>query len=284
MDENIKRFHFAIPSLRKEMLLSFNLLPPKQGYFSIICYHESDRQEIARILPSKQMMYSFKGKIFSNDCDILKFHTNSSIVTLEILAHDGAKIQKLDEIVFSSSEKNEQLTDNVSKVLEILFEPKAQYLVEHQDNYRICFPCSIYHALRLLKEDEYSLNQIMDRVFDSEHQIYGNWSLGSFGTYAITSRKWMMKIHRQFSWDEMKAEISQNKPVIVSVQGELKGAQKPFLDGHLMTVAGYDENSIQVLDSACNKNEDVLRSYLKNDFLIAWSRRNNTAFTFEKKQ
>ena len=70
---------------------------------------------------------------------------------------------------------------------------------------------------------------------------------------------------------------------MVSIQGELKGAYKPFYDGHLIILTSINDEYVECLDSATEDVEKVKKEYCIKEFLAAWTRRNNVTFIFQKK-
>ena len=260
-------------------------MPPKKGYFSLSCHVRNETAVIAEIYEKKQFMFSYSGHNFENKCDILQFHSDLLAEGyLELKALDGAKLEPEDEIYMSEANPTFlTLKNTLKRDLEISFDPIAQYLIPHKDSNRVCFAACLWHSFKLLTGRSLDIFEVMEKLYDHHHHIYGNWSLGSMAFHALSSREYSLRIHRYYSLELIEQQLVMNKPVIVSIQGEIEGAIKPFLDGHLLTVVGLDEKSVIVLDSASNTRVEVLKRYPMPSFLKAWERRNYTAFTFEKK-
>jgi hypothetical protein len=67
---------------------------------------------------------------------------------------------------------------------------------------------------------------------------------------------------------------------MVSVRGELVGAAKPYNDGHLLLVVGYDAKQKKIIchDPAFEDVSQVAASYDVDGFLKAWARSRNLAY------
>jgi hypothetical protein len=69
------------------------------------------------------------------------------------------------------------------------------------------------------------------------------------------------------------------------VRGPLPGSAKPYANGHLMAVIGYDpsQQTVICMDPAFPADSETHVVYHLSDFLQAWSRRGNVAYVFAKK-
>jgi hypothetical protein len=80
--------------------------------------------------------------------------------------------------------------------------------------------------------------------------------------------------------------LSQGSPVAVSVRGALPGAPKPYTDGHLMVIIGYDAVKQQVIchDPARAADHETACVYPLVDFLRAWEKSHRLTYCVYERQ
>lgn len=106
----------------------------------------------------------------------------------------------------------------------------------------------------------------------------------SYGVHAVPVAETLSEFgllaeaHKDFSWDDLRAEIAQGRPVIVWVTGHMWGGKAEEYrakDGETVTVArfehsmvlvGYDDQKVYVIDASYGKREP----YPIKDFLRSW--------------
>ncbi len=125
------------------------------------------------------------------------------------------------------------------------------------------------------------------------YDAWGNIPPASYGVHAkpiaalLQQYGFDAQAHKQFGWDDLKAEIAANRPVIVWIIGQMwsgKAVKMKVTDGkwvtvakneHTMIVIGYDSQKVYVVDAYSGANQ----SYPKNTFLKSWSVLGNMAVT-----
>lgn len=145
---------------------------------------------------------------------------------------------------------------------------------------RLCSPTSTTAVVRYLTKRKLDPLQFADLVWDSQHDIYGNWILNTaeaacqLGTTAYVARL--------TSFDPIYASLKRGFPVVVSVRGPLTGSAQEYASGHLIAVIGYDpeKNTVLCMDPAFPTDDKTLTSYPLADFLTAWNRRHGVAYLF----
>lgn len=153
--------------------------------------------------------------------------------------------------------------------------PQRSQMIVPQIGNVICSPTSLsmvleYHGF--FEETE----RVAKGVFDYGAEIYGNWA---YNVAYAGSKEFTAYIARFTDLDQIKAMISQGKPLVVSIRTktaeELKGAPQAYPSGHLIAVRGFKVvdgvEYIIVNDPAALDNENVRREYLSEQFLNAWN-------------
>ena len=155
----------------------------------------------------------------------------------------------------------------------------SQRNLKHPRHLDLCSPTSTTMAIQfLLKEIDTDPLHFAKGAHDAGFDIYGNWAEASHRL----GEKFSCYIERLSGFTQLHELLLQELPVVVSVQGPLKGAPLPYANGHLILVSGWDPVQKRVL-CADPAEPNVMTSYALSDFLIAWGRRRNLAYLFKKK-
>jgi len=122
---------------------------------------------------------------------------------------------------------------------------------------------------------------------------WGNIPPASYGVHAkpiatlLQQYGFEAQAKKQFGWEDLKAEIAANRPVIVWVIGQMWSGKPVKMKGkdnkwvtvakneHTMIVIGYDTQKVYVVDAYSGSTQ----SYAKNTFLKSWSVLGNMAVT-----
>lgn len=157
------------------------------------------------------------------------------------------------------------------KDIELPIKPLSQkeYKVKNLRN-EICSPTCLTMALNYFGK-KVALEDTVKGVFDEEAKIYGTWP---FNTAYAAEHGLKCCVVRCSSLAQAEAEIYQARPLIVSVEfknGELKNAPVKKTEGHLILLAGLDENgNFIVLDPAAPTAKSVRRIYSRKDLAKVW--------------
>jgi hypothetical protein len=87
-------------------------------------------------------------------------------------------------------------------------------------------------------------------------------------------------VQRLKDFNALHAYLMREKPVVVSVKGKLPGAPIIYSRGHLICVIGYKGKEVICIDPAFAENQLCYVKYKIKDFLAAWGKRKNLAYTF----
>lgn len=159
--------------------------------------------------------------------------------------------------------------------------PQSQMVLNHPRHRDLCSPTATAIATNyILGNSKLDPEIFAEKCRDETFDIYGNWILNIAESYSMTSV--LSHIERMNSFRDLHRFLKIGLPVVVSVKGPLKGAPKPYQNGHLMCVIGYKEERVYCVDPGFDDNASCASSYCFNDFLEAWGRRKNLSYVFRK--
>jgi hypothetical protein len=143
---------------------------------------------------------------------------------------------------------------------------------------RICSPTSIAMLLehRGLRVDTLAA---AERIYDTAHDIYGNWTRAIQGAYSFGAPGYLARFS---DWNEVAALIAQGTPIAISIaakEGELDGAPYPKTSGHLLVLCGFDERGdVFVNDPAAGTPELGQLTYRREQLERVWMARGGTSY------
>ncbi len=143
---------------------------------------------------------------------------------------------------------------------------------------RICSPTSVAMALayRGLEVDTLAA---AERIFDSAHDIYGNWTRAIQGAYSFGAPGYLARFS---DWNEVARHIADGTPLVISIaakEGELDGAPYPKTAGHLLVLCGFDEKGdVHVNDPAASTPQSGQLVYRRDQLERVWMARGGTSY------
>lgn len=161
----------------------------------------------------------------------------------------------------------------------------SQIKIKDPRNMRICSPTSTTAAIRYLKKNHpLAPLEFAEKVYDSQFDIYGHWVFAAAQAYAELGKEWETQVMFLRDFEDLWQFLLSGYPVVVSVKGPLPGALHPYEQGHLLVVRGFDPDTRQVLcmDPGYPEDSQTYAAYGLDDFSLAWQRRKNIAYTFQR--
>ncbi len=143
---------------------------------------------------------------------------------------------------------------------------------------RICSPTSVAMALgyRGLEVDTLAA---AERIFDSAHDIYGNWTRAIQGAYSFGAPGYLARFS---DWNEVARHIAEGTPLVISIaakEGELDGAPYAKTAGHLLVLCGFDEKGdVRVNDPAASTPQAGQLVYRRDQLERVWMARGGTSY------
>lgn len=277
----------------KEIIVTWNAERPTVGTFLFFVRVKGNKW-------SDWLEYAAWGdkgqrSFFSNKDDVgcvasasitLKGGVVASEFEVKVEARGGASIQKIARLYacvsnadkYSEAKPSKKLVDCiVSNVPQ-----QSQMVLNHQRAKDLCSPTATSSVMSYFLGGKFDPVDFAALVYDEGHKIYGNWVLNVAQAYDISGGAVPCCVARLSGFDELHSYLLRACPVIVSVQGPLKGSATPYANGHLIVVVGWDAKNERVwcVDSAFRDNKKTLMWYSSSEFCKAWARRRNLSYVF----
>lgn len=169
-----------------------------------------------------------------------------------------------------------ELPKNARKRLDVPFRSQRSETQELAS--RICSPTSVAMVLGF-RGIEVDTLRVAERLFDSAHDIYGNWTRAVQGAYSFGAPGYLARFS---DWNEVAQHIARGTPLVISIAakpGELDGAPYVKTDGHLLVLCGFDEHgNVHVNDPAAETPQAGKLVYRRDQLERAWMARGGTAY------
>lgn len=149
---------------------------------------------------------------------------------------------------------------------------------------RICSPTSLAMLLGFRGVSVPTL-EVAERAYDAAHDLYGVWPRNVQTAYSFGVPG---HVARYSDWNAVERAIADGTPLVVSIavkEGQLAGAPYATTAGHLLVLAGFDEEGNCVVnDPAAPDASTVRRTYSRGDMEVVWMRRGGTAYVLEARR
>lgn len=197
---------------------------------------------------------------------------------IKIIGHEGANVALVKLVAVSIADyaqfKSESI-DAWTSLPSVFVKgvPKvSQFKVDHPENRRLCSPTSCSMVTGFLRGEHIDPVDFADNVFDHGLEIFGSWPFNMAHAFEqCLGSNWFFTARLNGFFDIHK-QLMQGIPVAVSIRGALDGAPKPYEDGHLLVVVGWDAQKKSVIchDPAFDSHQCVLKHYPVQSFIRAW--------------
>lgn len=283
-----------------QLIFSWNALRPEKGHFSFFAQVRDaatkkwgEWHTMADWGAGVQRSYMSKGDGFSSYAHVrLEIENKKSAdgFRIKVEPRDSAHLGLLYGLSVTTSHfdlfKSESADEVAQKMKTIILSgvPKiAQFALEHEDNHRICSPVSCAMVVQYLTGEVKNPLDFASGVFDAGLSVYGSWACNVAHAFDVCRGSAYFCVKRCNSFLDIHKQLVRGIPSVVSVRGTLPGALKPFSQGHLMVIVGWDGVTRDVLchDPAADEHHMVIKRYPLEDFLRAWERSHRLTYAIE---
>lgn len=270
-----------------QLLFSWNAERPEQGYYEFFIRVRDHKtrlwQEWHKIIEwGAHVQKSFFSRVKGSCFDYARFEMDATsrgdVFQVKVIAHDaqlsGVKMLAVTASDFYAftpepySERGKGLPSYWIKGVP----KKSQLLVDHPRCNALCSPTSMSMVVESLTQDHVDPLRFAEHVYDSGLNVFGNWPFNTAHAFEHCQGKVIFYVARLNSFADLYMLLRKNIPLAVSVRGALKDGKKPYNNGHLMVVVGWDAQNKKVLcyDPAFDDLEQVAVAYDIHDFVRAW--------------
>lgn len=278
-----------------QLLFSWNARKPKKGFLRFyarvrgnktkkwLCWHT-----LADWGSKVQKSYMSNGQCSTHHFVRIELGENyrADAFEIKVEAHQGACLKDLYTLGVTtslvSSMQKERIPDLRSlESVRIKGVPAlSQWHVKHPETHRLCSPTSLSMMLGYLNKQKVDPAQFAKSVYDEGLGAFGSWPFNIAAAFEAAKGKYHFFVTRLQNFAELHAFLKKQIPIAVSVRGVLEGAPRPYPNGHLMLVVGYDARKKQVLchDPAQLHYRTVQTRYPLHSFLEGWERSHRLAY------
>ncbi len=283
-----------------QLLFSWNAFRPQEGHFSF--YVQARNAKTKQWGPwhkmiewgkDKQRSYLHATKDATSYYHVRletekRGHADAFQVKIEV--HDGAKLETVKGLSVAISNykkfKREHNLDAFSALASVHVKqvPQiSQFQLEHPEERRICSPISMSMLASFFAGKTIDPVQFAANVYDRGLQAYGSWPFNTAQAFdQCTGKVWFFTV-RMNSFKGLHAWLRRGIPVVASVRGPLEGGARPYKNGHLLLVVGWDARTKEVIchDPAFQEHHQTLTRYSLKTFLRGWERSHRLVYLAE---
>ncbi|CAN5177114.1 hypothetical protein BH09DEP1_BH09DEP1_6980 [soil metagenome] len=306
--ENAQKSHLAyaktdLPKF-SQLVFSWNALRPAKGYFTF--YGQVRNPNTQKWSKWHQMAVwgAEKQKSFETDADHMssyhhvRLESKPSLLAdgfaIKVEAHDGASLDQLKSFAVNlanlqlfKAEKDPMIPGLASVVIQGV--PKySQFELVHPRNDGLCSPTSCAMLTAYLLSRQVDPIDFAEKSHDQGMDKYGSWPFNMAHaferTFEFSEGKILYAVKRLNSFKDLHQQLAKGIPVVVSVRGQIHGAPRPYKNGHLLVVIGYDTKTKELVchDPAVSSYALVRKKYPIKSFLQAWERSHRLAYCADR--
>ncbi len=151
---------------------------------------------------------------------------------------------------------------------------QSQLVLPHEKCRMMCSPTSCSMLLGYFTKKKVDPLQFAQYSFDHGLNVYGSWPFNTAHAFELSEGAMQFYTARLHSFEQLHTRLMKGIPVVVSVRGEIVGAPKPYNNGHLLLVVGYDAHKRVVIchDPAEVADHTTVKEYPFTSFIRAWER------------
>lgn len=302
--ENSTKSHlaFAKTDLPKfgQLVFSWNAKRPEIGHFTFYAQVRDARTQKWSKWHQMAVWGAQKQKSFETDPDHISSYHHVRLESKPLLladgfaikveAHEGARLDQLKSFAVNlanlqlfSAEKDQMFIGLASVTIQGV--PKySQFELDHPRNDGLCSPTSCAMLTAYLLSKHIDPIDFAEKSHDQGMDKYGSWPFNTAHAFERSEGKILYAVKRLESFKDLHHQLTKGIPVVVSVRGQIHGAPRPYKNGHLLVVIGYDTKTKEIIchDPAMASAIQVRKRYPVKSFLQAWERSHRLAYCADR--
>lgn len=297
--ENADKTHIAFSKTDlppfSQLVFSWNALRPSKGYFSFYAQVKNAHTQKWSKWHRMANWGASTQKSFETDPDTISSYHHVRLeakgtglcdgFSIKVEAHEGASLSLLKSFAVNLANLNLFMPekDPLHALRSIMIKgvPKySQFELDHPRNDGLCSPTSCAMLTAYLLSKNIDPIDFAERSHDQGMDKYGSWPFNTAHAFERAEGKILFAVKRLHSFKDLHDQLAKGIPVVVSVRGQIHGAPRPYKNGHLIVVIGYDTKTKEVIchDPAVSKDQLVRKRYNIKSFLQAWERSHRLAY------
>ena len=279
---------FDIPKF-SQLLLSWNAIRPSKGHFTFFVQARNARSKkwgswhrMIEWGTNIQRSHATQSDGFSKylhvrlETEPLQF---ADAFRIRVIGTDDASLSSLKSLALTTINMNEFKPESVAQDLSDLPSvfvrnvPKiSQISLDHEDNHRMCSPVACTMLSRFFTKHVTNPVHFAHKCFDNGLDSYGSWPFNMAHIFEnVQGKAWFFNT-RLNSFKDLHRQLRRGIPALVSVRGTIQKAPRPYPQGHLLMVVGYDRKTQEVIchDPAKEGHLNVEQRYDLADFIHSW--------------
>jgi hypothetical protein len=132
-----------------------------------------------------------------------------------------------------------------------------------------CSPTSVSMVLQYWGRNFPTVDNAI-AMYDAEHDQFGTWNRATARAGELGLDAWITRFR---TWDAVKAQIAQGRPIIASIQfqrGEFPAAVLSHTNGHLIVIRGFTPTGDVIVNDPANASKGNAAIYPAADLAKAW--------------
>lgn len=283
-----------------QLIFSWNSFRPRKGFFSFYVSARDAQSgkwgnwhRMADWGVGVQRSYLSKSDQYSHYHFVrleLEPNSLSDAFRIKIVPNEGAQLKYIKSMAVSVANLHEFKAETINQ--EMLKLPSvhvqnvpmiAQFALEHPQNDSICSPTSCSMLTGFLLQRPVDPIEFASKAYDQGLGVFGSWPFNMAYAFELCDGAYRFYTARLNSFARIHQRLKAGMPVVVSVRGPLEGAERPYKNGHLLVVVGYDAKNREIIahDPAFKTDRETEKRYPLKSFLQSWERSRRLAYVAE---
>lgn len=274
-----------------ELIISWNILRPRKGSYQLFISLKNEEwspwYSYAEWGSHSQKSFHHQDTQFTVFQDTISVKQQATGWRVLIQTEDIKNLNDLEALYASMPQKQQSNQQNlIGKSICLNMPALSQLKIQDPRSKRICSPASVTAVLAfLLGTDPLNPLVVAEKIWDTNFDIFGNWTFATACAYALLGKGWESRVAFLSGFEEILQLLKAGFPVITSVKGCLPGSHLSYEEGHLLVVRGFDDKQSKVLcmDPAFPEDYQTFVAYPLDDYLACWHRRKNIAYIINRR-
>ena len=132
-----------------------------------------------------------------------------------------------------------------------------------------CSPTSVSMVLEYWGCSRPTVENAM-AIYDPEYEQFGNWNRATQRAGELGLDAWLTRFR---TWDAVKAQIAQGRPIIASIRfrkGEFPTAALSSTMGHVIVIRGFTPGGDAIVNDPANRKKGTAAVYSADSLAKAW--------------